>query len=204
METDDVAERERTLERGYALGGRGLVVVEELTRERWVAIGLDLASRDVATQWALGDWVGLHRGEWGATYEAAMAVTGLSYQQVSRLARTSEIFPEPERWRDVKWSHYSIVAEITSMPHEDMTAWLVRAEGERLTVAAMTALIAEAREAAGTRRHPVAKRTGGGPRRVRSATHVECPQCRHVFPIADHRVRPKVGRPRKTNATSEI
>src|SRR5688572_5211748 len=89
-----LAERMESAEAGYVIEGRGLVVLRPLdTLTDWEAIGHRLAERIGSAQWAIGDWILLHRGEFGDRYTAACRVTGLAVDTCRSMAKTAETFP---------------------------------------------------------------------------------------------------------------
>lgn len=178
-----LAERLADIPRGFVVEARGLTVLRRLeNRREWEALGRELAGRSGSYQWALGDWILLHRGEWGERYAMAMRVTGLALQTCRDLAHTCEMFPPRERTTALAYSFYRYAAAAGTLVVARRL--LIRAADEGWTCARLCEEVRHANDArAGQTQQIRAARSRG-----RNRNYVRCPQCQHEFAIRGHRV----------------
>lgn len=174
-----LAERIETAEQGYVVEAQGLKVVGEITtKAEWEAVGRSLAARGSATSWALGDWILLHRGEYGERYRCATQVTGMSYGHVRALAMTAETYrPGSREPVTLGWSFFRYAAHLAPGKRKEL---LSKAAEHGWTLDQMCDAVKAAGTTTPTPRQAGARAAAASRRREE---YVKCPvnTCGHVF-----------------------
>jgi hypothetical protein len=180
-----ISERLAEVEAGYAVEATGLRLLGEPTKPRWTAIGHDLVRRGRGLQWAVADWLLLYRGEWGAMYADAAAITGYSEIHLAHMARVGRQWPPARRGLvDLPWTYWLLAV---NAPDPDAALrWAAQA---RMGTAKFATWVSDQNQ---TLRPDHARSRATRDVRARRLRQrgpcVLCPHCRHVFPIAGHRV----------------
>lgn len=129
-------ERAGTVERT----GVGLVFAGSVSVERWEEEGRQLLADESASNWRKGDWWTYGERHYGDVRERAASL-GLSAGTLSNIANVAKRVPHERRRAGVSWTHHQAVAYLDDTGRADEL--LARAESERLSVAALRALVNE-------------------------------------------------------------
>jgi hypothetical protein len=126
----------------------GLQLREGLSVAEWQAVGRSLGKFISGGLWWIGDWCDYGEGRYGATYAAALAETGLSYQTVAKASYVARRFEFFRRRKNLSWSHH---AEVASLEPPEADRWLDHAYAAHWSQKRLRAEIKAARqiEAAG-------------------------------------------------------
>lgn len=108
-----------------------LALPDDLSFERWQAIGRELFARERVTQWWIGDWWAFGEHRYGERAKAAASgIWGLAFGTLRNLGSVARSF-ETSRRRDVlPFSHH---AEVASLPPAEADALLDRATAEAMS-----------------------------------------------------------------------
>lgn len=188
---DPVLERMATVGEGFVLESQGLVIVKDVSRQEWEAIGRDLVRRTEASVWALGDWLvygGRTKRNWlgGSSYEIASKITGYSKTHLSNAYRTSAAFARDDRRPQLSWS---VHRESLRLPVELRGEALREAVEHRWSELDMAVYI-DQKEAAARRQQAIPSSRAKRPRQYYESPKVRCPKCQHEFPIKGNKVNP--------------
>jgi hypothetical protein len=184
-----VAERTGTVEQGYAITERGLVVTRTLTEPEWADLGRSLTRRHEGSCWALGDWLmyGGRQGKggrWiGSSYRLARRITGYSGSHLSSLHNVAQAYAPAHRGL-APWSLYRDVLPFMLKRRLELLT-LARDKGWTSQDLKQHLIGLQPPRLAGTRKGPYVP------------AHVKCPSCAHVFPFKPHRVASPVDLPKE-------
>lgn len=128
----------------------GLRVDGKPTAEQWDKFGDVLRALHVASIWATADWLlyGDGRGDYGETYDAAIARLGLSYGRMANLLWLARKFEFSRRHENLSAEHHALVGGLETTKEQDR--WLDKAEREQWDYAELRAALRAARHAART------------------------------------------------------
>jgi len=182
------------LDRPYCVVPHGLEITRALSFDEWRACGVALTTIANRTNWAIGDWLvyGAGRGDFGAYYGEAAAITGRSFESLSQYARVSQTFPIAQRDVPVPWSFYR---EALRAPVQDRVRALELAARNGWTKDGLAEYISTRDGAAPPRAKAIADgsahhRTAGGWHTHKSHHRLmQCPSCGFKFePKRRHRL----------------
>lgn len=110
----------------------GLILPDDLTVERWEAIGWALTRADMVIQWRLADWYVFGEtmfdpDEPGRANRAA-ALIGVDAQTLKNYAVVARKFPPERRRADLSWSHHRVVSTL-EVAEQDRLLDLAASEG---------------------------------------------------------------------------
>jgi hypothetical protein len=199
---DQLAERLRSIQAGYAIERNGLTLAGPLDFAQWAEIGRAISARIEGSVWALGDWLvegGRETRGWlgGSSYEKASKITGYSKAHLSNAFRASSAFPRDARHPDLSCSAHR---EVLRLPEAQRQAVLRKAAERRWSAddvaEHINGLIEDARPA-----DPVKELAIKQPSRVYyQSPEVRCPHCNTTFPIKGHKVAPREKPSRRNSA----
>jgi len=105
----------------------GIQFSPDISWDDWVDVGRRLGQSASRVTWAFADWAWFGKGQWGKTYEEAVAVTGLGNGTLRNAVWVAGRFRLSWRHDKLSFAHHRLVA---SLPPPDAQEWLERAERE--------------------------------------------------------------------------
>lgn len=109
----------------FELHPTGLKIQPGIKLDEWEKIGGQVVGLHSATSWALGDWLFYGEWEYGSSYEAAAAATGLAVQTLTDLKHVAGRFEFSRRRENLSLSHHR---EVAPLPLDEQDDWLDQAE----------------------------------------------------------------------------
>lgn len=181
--------------RGYELTKTGIVFHRSLNDVEHETLGRRVAVVANATPWQLGDWLVASTGRYveaGSAYERLHELTGRSFDTIRTYLRVALAYSHDERGL-VSWTFYRDALRLPAtdrMPHLRIAAqnrWTLTEFGAFIATRLDSSQSSSTDVAAAATRLTTARRVG----RPYGAQHVQCPHCRHIFPVKGHPVKEK-------------
>lgn len=145
-----------TLEDGGALTKKGLHLPENITPERYEAVGRLLTEAEDALQWAWGDYFLFGEDVFPEEHSQLWESARIDHHRSMQYIRIAKAIPEHAR-RDLSWSHHRVVYTLDA---EARDHWLLLAENEGWTRDELAEAVKAARgEANGAGGMPAPSRT---------------------------------------------
>lgn len=114
-----------------------LILPENMPKEDWVAVGIQLNRADQVMQWWIGDWAAFGDRKYGDLSEFCK-LNGLNYSTVSNRSTVSKSVHFALRNEQIPWSFYSVVAPLK--PGEQKS-WLSKVQKGGLSVSQLRTAI---------------------------------------------------------------
>jgi hypothetical protein len=105
--------------------GKGLQLAPELSFERWLSVGRQLADIYTSSAWCLGDWLVYGQASYDGRYRDAIEQTSLDYQTLRNYAWVVRRFELSRRRDSLSFAHH---AEVAALPQVEQEYWLRKAE----------------------------------------------------------------------------
>lgn len=133
-----------TLPHGALIGKTGLILPDKLTEAEWGEVGLAIAERSSACQWALADWwaFGAHTYR-SKTAEALAAKITLKPETLMNWGSVARKIPTSRRNEALSFSHHVAVA---SLDPEEQERFLSKAENRKWSVKKLREMVLNRRE----------------------------------------------------------
>jgi hypothetical protein len=103
----------------------GIDFPRNLSYERWLDIGLQLAALSASSAWCLGDWLVHGEHTYSGRYRDAIERTSLDYKTLRNYAWVARSFPLSRRRDTLSFAHH---AEVAGLPAHEQDFWLRKAE----------------------------------------------------------------------------
>lgn len=116
----------------------GISFPADLSEDEWQRVGKALFGINSAMQWWLGDWLNAYRPGWGAMYDEAAELTGLTKDTLSNVASVCAKVQLPFRNGNLSFTHHTAVSSLTP---EQQIEYLAAAERDKLSVSKLRRLI---------------------------------------------------------------
>lgn len=115
----------------YRISPMGIEFTGEVSFQEWKDLGGRLGNAGRSLGFLIGDWLnyGDGKGEWGNTYDNAMEITGLDYNELAKFASVSRKVQFWLRRQNLGFEHHRKVAPLKT--DEEKSKWLQIAEKER-------------------------------------------------------------------------
>jgi len=107
------------------LPGRGLQFPRQLSFDRWLAVGRQLADIYTSSAWCLGDWLTYGEAAYNGRYRDAVEQTSLDYQTLRNYAWVARRFSLSRRRDSLSFGHH---AEVAALPEAEQDFWLRKAD----------------------------------------------------------------------------
>ena len=101
---------------------------DDVSESEWEQVGRGLGRMDSASNWWLGDWYAAGERHEFKRRERAEEITGCKRSRIGEAYRVSKV---ATRVATLSWDHHRIV--VAKMDAESQTAWLARADAEKMT-----------------------------------------------------------------------
>jgi len=109
----------------------GLALPENLSIERWLAIGEQLKTAERSLMWWIGDWLRFGERKYGEMYAQGMEATGLEYQTLADAKWVAEQYQDFSLRNEIlSWSHHRFAA---ALPAPERAELLEQAEREEMS-----------------------------------------------------------------------
>jgi hypothetical protein len=122
-----------------------LAIDGEPTREEWSAYGQKLGEVGKSVMWAIGDWLRHGEARWGEMYKEAETITGLDYKTLVAAKSVAGRYELSMRIDNLPFYTHQCAA---SLPVEERSKLLERAEREDLSGREVLTLVKQAKNAA--------------------------------------------------------
>jgi hypothetical protein len=112
-----------------------------LSYERWLEIGVELAAMTDSCQWWIGDWLLHGRAKFGdEKYARAAALSGYQDRSLANICVVAESVPCSLRSEKLSWSHHVLVAplenqskkSLSNEPKKKISPWQITRNPEPL------------------------------------------------------------------------
>jgi len=116
----------------------GLLLPDDMPVEEWLEVCEYLGLCQKAVLWWWGDALAFGERKYGEMYSQALDATDYSYQALNDAVYVAKNVTFSRRRENLSWSHHR---EVAPLPPAEQEEWLLRAEEEGLTRAALRAAI---------------------------------------------------------------
>jgi hypothetical protein len=103
----------------------GMALPRQLSFEKWLGIGIQLAAVTTSSAWCLGDWLIYGQDSYSGRYREAIEQTSLEYQTLRNYAWVAGRFTLSRRRDGLSFAHH---AEVARLPEHEQDFWLRKAE----------------------------------------------------------------------------
>jgi homospermidine synthase len=94
---------------GVRLTGVGLEIAEDVDPATIEEVGRRLGKMHTVANWWTGDWLNVTERRYGATYQAAVKITGRSSQTLANIAWVARSFENSRRHESLPFWHHAAV-----------------------------------------------------------------------------------------------
>jgi hypothetical protein len=109
----------------FVIPRTGITFAQQLTYEKWLGIGRQLATVSASSAWCLGDWLIYGENAYSGRYRNAIEQTSLDYQTLRNYAWVARRFPLSRRRETLSFAHH---AEVARLPEHEQDFWLRKAD----------------------------------------------------------------------------
>jgi hypothetical protein len=109
----------------FIMPKKGMALPRQLSYEKWLGIGAQLAAVTTTSSWCLGDWLTYGENAYSGRYRDAIEQTSLDYQTLRNYAWVAKRFPLSRRRDGLSFAHH---AEVAGLPEHEQDFWLRKAE----------------------------------------------------------------------------
>jgi hypothetical protein len=103
----------------------GMRFPRQLSYDKWLGIGRQLATVQTSSAWCLGDWLIHGEDVYSGRYRDAIEHTSLDYQTLRNYAWVARRFSLSRRRANLSFAHH---AEVAGLPEHEQDFWLRKAE----------------------------------------------------------------------------